>query len=102
MRDMPVFGQVCGGDIVRLNRHELIHRLALLEIRIELFTELTPSAGLRVDLTCHRGSMEIHVGEFLLHWISDSIRLGLETGQYCETIHSGSSKGRNPFRSGIG
>jgi hypothetical protein len=82
MLDMPVFGQVPGGDVVHLNRHKLIHRLALLEIWIELFTELTPSAGLRVvDLSSYRGSIEIHVGEFLLHWISDSIRLGLEAGQ---------------------
>jgi hypothetical protein len=67
MLDMPVFGQVPGGDVFHLNRHELIHRLALLEIWIELFTELTPSAGLRVvDLSSYRGSMEIHVEEFLI------------------------------------
>jgi hypothetical protein len=65
MLDMAVFGQVPGGDVVHLNRHELIHRLALLEILIEFFAELTPSAGLRVDIFSSRGSMEIHDGRVL-------------------------------------
>jgi hypothetical protein len=97
-----VFCQVPRGAIVHLSRHELIHRFPLREIWIELFTELTSPAGLRVvDLSSCRGSY----GESI--WGSSSLALDFgqhmpRSGQHCETIQLGSSNGAARFRSGIG
>jgi hypothetical protein len=96
MLDMPVFGQVPRGGIVHLNRHELIHRFPLLEIWIELFTELTSPAGLRVvDLSSCRGSY----GESI--WgrsIWGSSSLALDFGQHMPRSGNRSTLRDDPIR----